>query len=141
LLGNDRSGQEQAKWPTSILGTGGEEMASEVRRLVQEMEALIEEVERVHAVLRQYTAGSAEIVRQVEQGSLLTEALDSLQGALRRREVTEAMEQLEAARHRVRLAMFALGHAQGSSASELGRKLGISRQLASRLANEAAESE
>jgi hypothetical protein len=127
--------------PTAETGTGGEGMAAEVKRLVQEMDALIEEVEQVHGVLRRYTTVSAELVGQVQKGLLLTEALDNVQGALRRREVTEAMEQLEAARHRVRLAMFALAHAQGSSASELGRKLGFSRQLAARLANEAASGE
>jgi hypothetical protein len=51
--------------------------------------------------------------------------------------VTDAVDALEAARHRVRLAMFSLAASQETSASELGRQLGVSRQLAARLAQEA----
>jgi len=56
-----------------------------------------------------------------------------------RRQVTEAIEEFEAARHQLRLALFALGKEEGASISEVGRVLGISRQLASRLAAESEE--
>jgi hypothetical protein len=113
-------------------------LPDETKRLLQDMNALIDEVDRVRAVLLRYKKVSAQLASRVEQGTVLADALEQLEGAVRRREVTESMEELEGARHRVRLAMFALGNAQGTSASELGRKLGVSRQLASRLANEAA---
>ena len=51
--------------------------------------------------------------------------------------MTEAVEESEAARHQLRLALFAVGKEEGASISEVGRVLGISRQLASRLAGEA----
>lgn len=54
-----------------------------------------------------------------------------------RRQVTESIEEFEAARHQLRLALFALGKEEGASISEVGRVLGISRQLASRIAAEA----
>jgi len=113
-------------------------LPDETKRFVQEMNALIDEIDRVRGVLLRYKRVSAQLASRVQQGRPVTDALEQLEGPVRRREVTEAMDQLEGARHRVRLAMFALGNAQGASASELGRKLGVSRQLASRLANEAA---
>jgi len=114
-------------------------MANESERLVREMNALLAIVEEVRTVLQGYMEVSEEVSRRVNEGQLLVSVLDALQGPLRRRQVTEAMAELYVARHRVRLAMFALGAAQGTTASELGRKLGVSRQLAARLANEAAE--
>jgi hypothetical protein len=57
---------------------------------------------------------------------------------MHRRQVTEAIEEFEAARHRLRLALFAVGKEEGASISEIGRALGVSRQLASRLAAEAS---
>ena len=114
-------------------------MSKETKRLVKDIDVLIEEVDGVRDILLSYKKLSSQLARRVEQGLPLVDALEQLQGPLRRREVTEALEQLEAARHRVRLAFFALGNAEGTSASELGRKLGVSRQLASRLANEASE--
>ena len=44
----------------------------------------------------------------------------------------------EVARHRARVAIFALAIEQGTNLSEMGRALGISRQLSSRLGAEAA---
>jgi len=50
------------------------------------------------------------------------EAFDELDGAmLRQRELTETFDEFEAARHQVRLAVFALATTQGASMSELGR--------------------
>ena len=95
-------------------------MTAEVDRFVQEMATLVE-------------------VTEEEKGEPLVDALHALHGPLQRREVTEAIQRLEAARHRIRLAMFALGRAQGTTASELGRELGFSRQLAASLATEASE--
>ena len=102
--------------------------------------ALVEASKDLRRVLLRYEKTSAEIAARVERGESGTDALKTAQGPLRRREVTDAVEKFEAARHRVRLAMFVLAGEEGVSASELARQLGISRQLASRLANEAKES-
>jgi len=109
------------------------------KRLVREMEALIEVAEDVRKVLQRYKTGSTKLAARVDLGELLADALKAESGPMRRREVSDALAELEAARHRVRLAMFALGEEQGTSASELGRQLAISRQLSSRLAAEARE--
>ena len=112
-------------------------MAGEVKRFVKAMDALLEQVDNTRSVLQRYKSASAKVAQRVEKGQLLVDVLKDLEGPITRRQVTEAMDELAAARHRVRLAMFALGDAQGTNVSELGRQLGISRQLASRLANEA----
>lgn len=114
-------------------------MTREGRRLVRAMDALRKQVDETRAVLQRYQRVSAKVVQRVEEGGPLATALKEVEGPIRRREVTESLDALEVARHRVRLAMFSLGAAQGTSISELGRQLGISRQLASRIATEAAE--
>jgi hypothetical protein len=114
-------------------------MSKSSKRLVREMVALVEVSEDLRKVLLRYEKGSAEVAARVERGEQLTSALEAVKGPIRRREVTDALDEFEAARHQVRLAMFALGSDQGTNASELGRQLAFSRQLASRLATEAKE--
>ena len=110
------------------------------QNLARKMKALIEVTEDLRKVLLTYKKVSADVVDRVEKGQTLVSALEALRGPIRRRSVTEAVENFEVARHEVRLAMFALGHENGTSASELGRQLGISRQLSARLAKEAEDS-
>lgn len=114
-------------------------MPSKAKRLVQRLSELHETTEQLRAVLMRYDRVSAKLAALVEDGAYLPTALEGLAGPLRRSEVTDALNDLEAARHQVRLAMFALAIEQGSSYSEMGRALGISRQLASRLAVESQE--
>ena len=106
--------------------------------LVGQISALTEATDNLEDVLVRYKRAIAGLAAHVEEGESVLEAFDGLDGAmLRQRELTETFEEFEGARHRVRLALFALAMAQGASLSELGRRLGISRQLASRLAAEA----
>jgi len=111
---------------------------SKAKQLIDRFSDLEEAAEHVRTVLRRYNKASASVATLVDQGVHLVPALESLQGPVQRGEVTKALEEFEAARHRVRLAMFALAKEQGSSFSDVARALGISRQLASRLAAEAA---
>ena len=55
-----------------------------------------------------------------------------------RRPVTKAIDDFEGSRHQLRVDLLAVGNEEGASMSEVGRVLGISRQLASRIANESA---
>ncbi len=114
-------------------------MSKASKRLVREMTTLVEVTEDLRKVLQRYKTGSAEVAARVDRGELLADALKAESGPMRRREVSDTLAEFEAARHQVRLAMFALGAEQGTSASELGRQLAFSRQLASRLAQEAEE--
>jgi len=114
---------------------------SKSKQLIDRFSDLDEAAEHVRTVLQRYNKASARVATLVDQGVHLVPALESLEGPVRRSEVTEALEEFEAARHRVRLAMFALAKEQGSSFSDVARALGISRQLASRLAGEAEETQ
>ena len=115
-------------------------MTKKASHLVSEISALVEATERLRETLGRYKRANANLARRVSRGESVLEAFEAMDGAMdRQRELTEILEEFEAVRHRVRLALFGLAGAQGASMSELGRRLGISRQLASRLAKEAAE--
>jgi len=105
-------------------------------QLAQHLRALSAAVERLRAVLQRFDRAGLKLAAHIEGGANLVAALDHLDGRVRRTEVTEAIDEFEAARHQVRLAMFGLAKEQGSSLSEVARALGISRQLASRQAAE-----
>lgn len=53
-----------------------------------------------------------------------------------RASVSEALAELERARHETQRILFQLLHAEGKTLAEIGRTYGISRQLVSRLVNE-----
>lgn len=108
------------------------------KHLVVQISALTEAVDHLDEVLVRYKRAIAGLASHVEEGESVLEAFDGLDGVmLRQRELTETFDEFEGARHQVRLALFSLAMAQGASLSEVGRRLGISRQLASRLAAEA----
>ena len=77
------------------------------------------------------------LARQVNAGALVVEAVRDVTGTVGLKELGEAEKAFEVARHRARVAVFALAIEQGTSLSEMGRAIGISRQLASRLGAEA----
>jgi hypothetical protein len=84
-------------------------------------------------------AGAAE---SLESGELTAEAIRAGGAPEMRMDLTSALEDFEKARHQVRLALFAfLALEQEASNTEIGRSLGISRQLASRLAQEAEQAD
>ncbi len=75
-------------------------------------------------------------IRALDEGHQVGDILDLVAAAATRTNLNEALRNLELSRHRARLATFVLGQAEGVSLSELGRKIGVSRQLASRYAEE-----
>jgi len=90
--------------------------------------------------LRRYEKAMVKIAQRLERGAPGVTAAQGTGIPTERRQVTQAIEEFEVARHQLRLALFALGKEEGASISEVGRVLGISRQLASRLAAESEES-
>ena len=110
-------------------------------QLVRRLSELIEVTEHVRTILQRYNEASSSVAAHVEDGADLVGTLESLHGPVRRGEVTEALQAFEAARHRVRVSMFALAKEQGASVSDVARALGISRQLAARQAAEAEADE
>lgn len=114
-------------------------MPSKRRRLVQRIEALIECSALLREQLVRYEQAMGTIAARLEDGAPGISASRGTGIPSERRLVTETIEEFEAARHQLRLALFALGKEEGASISEVGRVLGISRQLASRLAAESEE--
>jgi response regulator of citrate/malate metabolism len=75
-------------------------------------------------------------IKALDQGKHIGDVLDIIAAASTRSDLNSALGELEHSRHLARLAMFARGIDEGLSMSELGRKMGISRQLAARYAHE-----
>ena len=105
--------------------------------LVHDVTELVECIKEVQQVLGHYSRTCSHLAKSVDEGKTLQEGFDSLEGPLGKREVTEALESLERVRHRVRVSLFSLAEEERMTASETGRQLGISRQLAARYAQEA----
>jgi predicted ribosome quality control (RQC) complex YloA/Tae2 family protein len=108
------------------------------RRLERSIREVIESSEELREKLRHYEHTAQMIARHLEKGDGVIAAA---RGPFRvdRRQVTEGIEEFESARHELRLALMAAGREEGASMSDVGRVLGISRQLASRLAAEVEE--
>ena len=107
------------------------------KRLVRRIRELNESATRLRATLRQYEKSMARIADRLEAGEPAITASRSTGIPSERRLVTEAIDEFESARHQVRLSLMIAARAEGASISEVGRVLGISRQLAARLAAEA----
>jgi hypothetical protein len=108
-------------------------------QLISELSTLMGTTEQLRETLGRYKRASAGLIRRIEGGDSVFEAFDDMDGAMRSpRELTEMLTAFEQTRHQVRLALFELAAAQGATMSEVGRRLGVSRQLAARLGNEAA---
>jgi hypothetical protein len=111
------------------------------KRLVQRISELIECSALLREKLHRYERTMAKIAKRLEQGEAAVTAATSTDIPTERRLVTEGIEEFEAARHQLRLALLDVGKEEGASFSEVGRVLGISRQLASRLAAKAEEAD
>jgi len=113
--------------------------ASKRDQLVASTRELTERTGRLIEIFTRYAEANRRLIELLGDDAELVAALDTLGGPMRRREMTEALADFETSRHDVRVAMFALAQEQGATIAALGRKLGISRQLASRLASEAID--
>jgi len=82
--------------------------------------------------IAQYAGGMAAI-----RAGLAKDFLVPAVGGTIRRSVSDAMNELEAARHRFRLALVAVAIDNGMTAGQVGEAFGFSRQLASRYLKEA----
>jgi hypothetical protein len=113
------------------------ERAKELVRLITELETSNDALRKELLRHKRKLAASA---RRVETGELTAESILAGGAPEMRMDLTVALDDFEKARHQVRVALFGLlGIEHDTSQTEIGRSLGISRQLASRLAQEAAE--
>jgi len=105
-----------------------------LRQLISELESSNDHLRKV--LVRQKRA--LVTARRFENGDMTAATVLDGGAPEMRVELTDAMSSFERARHRVRVALVALlGQDHETSTAEIGRSLGISRQLASRLAQEA----
>ena len=140
------SGPAAWAYSQSIGQRGRENFADEVvvtakrDSLLGEISRLVEASQSLQDVLNRYERAITDLAERVRKGESVLEAFSGMDGAMERhRELPETLDDFEAARHQVRVALFDLALDQGATASELGRRLGVSRQLASRLAGHARE--
>ena len=112
-------------------------MTKATRRLASEVAAFNEANRKLRAALEQFENANAGLAQRVQGGDRLVDALKGVGAPEPRLEINEALEEFEVARHRVRVAMFARAIEDGTSMSEVGRALGVSRQLSARLGAEA----
>ena len=114
-------------------------MSAKSQHLVDQLGQLMECTQRIHTVMLRYYDVCGDLASSIEHGVRALEAFESAGGIGLRQEITDDLGAFEAARHAVRVALFALAGEEGTSISDMGRALGISRQLASRLAAEAKD--
>ncbi|HLX89726.1 MAG TPA: hypothetical protein VKR22_14880 [Acidimicrobiales bacterium] len=108
--------------------------------LVAQIAELVEAGRALQDCLGRNEKAITDLADRVQRGESILEAFGAMDGVMRRhRELPETLEEFESARHQTRLALFDLALDQGATASELARRLGISRQLASRLAGSARD--
>ena len=119
------------------LGDAADSGTSEVREELQfKIVEVFDRVVRLRATLERYEAELTEISARVEDGEPAISSVAHAIGPLERRRVSEAIEEFEAARRRLRVAFLALRHEEGATIGDVAEALGISPQLASRLVTE-----
>jgi len=112
-------------------------MSRKSKQLARDMRRLVECTEDLRKTLLHFRKTVADVAELIERGDMPVAALKGTSGPIRRQELTEALQEFEALRHQVRVGFIALAKEQGTSASEVGRIIGISRQLISRIGAEA----
>ena len=112
-------------------------MPTPAKREFEEHLALLHAaIDTLRAELLNFKKATGSARTLVDRGTDMVDALACVQGPQLRQDLADALRDFEAQRHRARLAIIALAREQGASISEVGRQLGISRQLAYRLAAE-----
>jgi GTP cyclohydrolase II len=107
------------------------------QKALNSFDELMEAAEHLIVTLRATRTHYRKTRSRVEKGSSIEDALSNIPTGELRQSLTQAMAEMEAARHKVRTMTFVLGLEEGMSIGELGRVWGFSRQLAARYAKEA----
>jgi hypothetical protein len=107
------------------------------KRVLANVDEFVETCAQFRKTLSLVSNANRRVRVLVEQGRPVREVLAAIPTSAIRKTMTQQIEELEASRHNVRLAVFVLGLSEGLSIGELGRMMGFSRQLASTYAKEA----
>jgi hypothetical protein len=117
---------------------GGRRLTAYEQEVVEAMTARRDAVIRLQQVLADDVA-QFEVGIDCVQAGLVMNLMVPHVGGTARRTMSEAMSELEATRHRFRLALAAVAIDNGMSAAQIGEAFAFSRQLASRYLKEARE--
>ena len=93
--------------------------------------------EQVHQALREAAHALSLVREHIERGGHVSDFTDLIQPAPLRTLLSTSLDNLERKRHRTQRLLFKILCNEGKSMAEIGRAWGISRQLVSRLINEA----
>jgi len=113
-------------------------MSKKRERLIERQYEVVESSAQLRTELLAYEKAMIKIAKRLENGDAAVAAGRGTGFPGQGRQVTQAIDTFEAARHQLRVALLAAGKEEGATAAEVGRLLGISRQLASRIAASAA---
>jgi hypothetical protein len=116
-------------------------MSNKRDQLIRRHYEVIESSSQLRTQLLDFEKAMLKIANRLEGGEPAVSAGHGIGAPGHRQRVTEALSQFEGSRHQLRLALFALALEEGASMAEVGRVLGISRQLASRIAAEATRND
>jgi hypothetical protein len=107
--------------------------------VARQIATVLAAADELHEALIVYKRGLRRFASLIEDGAAVPDALEALEGGVggKPRLIPNALNALETARTDLRTAIVALAIHQGMSGSELARRLGVSRQLVSRIATQA----
>ena len=110
--------------------------------LVELTRDLVGSIERLREALLDYQQGCERLLEAADEppapGSTI-ERVALLKFSEKREQLSQAMQEFETARRLARVGLIAVAQEEGSNLSSVARTLGVSRQLASRLATGAKD--
>jgi DNA-directed RNA polymerase specialized sigma subunit len=105
-------------------------------RYLASLDVLAGASDRVTDALRGAEEARAVVRRHLAEGGTVSDVEKFLEPEPLRASLSDAITELERARHESQRLMFRLLHSEGRTMTDIGRTWGISRQLVSRLINE-----
>jgi len=107
--------------------------------VARQVAAVIDAADELHHALIRYKRGLKKFASLIEDGADVPDALAAIEGSVggQPRLIPNALDDFEVARNDLRSAIVALAMDQGMSGAGLARRLGVSRQLVSRIATQA----
>jgi hypothetical protein len=105
-------------------------------RYLVSLDVLADASDRVTEALRGAEAARGVVRQHLAQGGTASDVEKFLEPEPLRASLSDAITELERARHETQRLLFRLLHSEGRTMTDIGRTWGISRQLVSRLINE-----
>jgi hypothetical protein len=124
-------------------GTGRTTSRTGKAAALRQIATLVSAADDLQRALTSYKRGLTRLAKLIEGGLTIPEALKALEarggGGGRPREIPEVLARFETARNNLRVSAVSLATNEGMSGSALARRLGVSRQLISRISTGADE--